>query len=193
MKDINILRAKKYALLSRLLADESRASDIKDYVSFVNQISEDKSEALNSLLEALNKWTEREDADKILRREYAHIFLLPVGVKPFESAYRGKDNLLMQEPWVEVKKQYRKCGLLSNNSYGHPEDHVAVELSFMVHLIGGGTNAALEKNFFEEHVSTWIPQLLQDMSENKYSDFYRCVSEYGLSFLRSEEAYFAGN
>ncbi len=185
------IRAKQYALLSRLLTDQSRASDLPVYISWVEDLMRNQEGILDSFLHCLQGWQNKKDADQTLQVEFGHLFLLPVGVKPFESAYRSKEKLLMQESWVQVKKFYGKCGVKLDNSFGHPEDHAAIELSFMAHLVAGGTEKALEEEFFLQHINPWIPQFFQDLRDNQYAVFFRCVAEYGLFFLESEKNRFS--
>lgn len=184
-------RSKHYALLSRLLSDQSRVADLSLYLAWAKDLKDGKDgNVIEPFIKGLENWLERDDADTNLQVEFGHLFLLPVGVKPYESTYRSKEKLLMQESWVEVKKFYKKYGLKLENSYGHPEDHVAVELSFMAHVTGSGTEKALEMEFFNQHIIPWVPQLFLDLRDNQYADFFRSVAEYGLSFLDREKEYF---
>ncbi len=184
-------RARHYALLSRLLADQSRKSDLARYLAWAEDLAKGQEKrVLQPFIEILRTWLQKEDADQGLQVEFGHLFLMPVGVKPYESAYRSKEKLLMQEPWVEVKKFFKKCGLQMKDSYGHPEDHAAIELSFMAHAVGSDAEEDVGKEFFHQHIITWIPDLLLDLRDNDYADFFRGVAEYGLLFLEAEKKHY---
>ncbi len=168
-----------YALLSGLLND---AVILEDLHELLKEVSDDS--LVRPLREKVEQWLSKDDHALLVKQEYAHLFLLPGGVKPYESVYRGSESLLMQEPWVEVKDFYRQCGWRLEES-PLPEDHAAVELSFMAHLESDGTLAEATR-FFKEHVNSWIPQLLEDIKGNGHADFYGSVADYGLAFLVKE-------
>jgi len=168
-----------YTLLSGLLAD---AVDLSALSSGLSVRRDDP--LLQSLVKMTDEWVEREEAETRLRQEYANLFLLPGGVKPYESVYRGSEPMLMQQPWVDVKRFYRRCGWHLDES-ALPEDHVSVELSFMAHLLSDGEHDE-SSEFFHQHLNQWIPQLLRDIAENRYADFYQSVTDYGLAFLCAE-------
>ena len=169
-----------YALLSGLLADAVALEDL-------HAVLQDESgvPVVRPLQRKVEQWLDKSDHAMLVQQEYARLFLLPGGVKPYESIYRGSEPLLMQEPWVEVRDFYRLLGWRLERST-LPEDHVAVELSFMAHLRcdGATTEAA---RFFQRHVVTWIPQLLEDIMSHRHADFYGSVADYGLAFLELEK------
>ena len=184
-------RTKHYALLSRLLADQSRASDLTVYLSWAKDLVDIQGgKVIEPFIQGLERWLEKDAADQNLQVEYAHLFLLPVGVKPYESTYRSKEKLLMQESWVKVKSFYKECGLKLDQSYNHPEDHAAIELSFMAHLTGSGARKT-QRDFFLQHINPWIPHFFEDLRVNPYADFFHHVAEYGLSFLETERNHFS--
>ncbi len=169
-----------YALLSGLLADAVALEDL-------NAVLQDESSdsMVRPLLHKVEQWLDKDEHAMLVKREFARLFLLPGGVKPYESIYRGTEPLLMQEPWVQVRDFYRRSGWQLERS-PLPEDHAAVELSFMAHLRGDGATTEAAR-FFQQHVSTWIPQLLEDIASHRYADFYGSVAEYGRRFLAREK------
>jgi len=176
-------RVEHYILLSHLLATPADIVALRDYFS-----ERKDSSVLTSLLQGLAEWGICDNDGCAVHREYANLFLLPGGVKPYESVYLSDEQLLMQEPWVKVREFYRKCGWqLQNTSL--PEDHASVELSFMAHLLSREGQAEADR-FFQEHVVQWIPQLLQDIQNNRHAGFYRSVSGCGRTFLEMEEKYY---
>lgn len=190
--DIEEARAKHYILLSRLLTDQTRAPDVQEYIAFGKSISGGLYQVIEPFVEMLENRAGKPQLDHELRVEYAHLFLLPEGVKPYESVYLGQKAILMQESWISVKKFYRDSGwALDRTAKRHPEDHISVELAFMAHLIENGGQEAREELFYRQHLSAWAPQLFEDIMKNKYAAFYKEVASYGQSFFHAEQSYFA--
>ncbi len=172
-------RIMHYTLLAGLL------TDVVDLNLLCNpELSEDE-EVMRPVAEKADAWlSSGEDANARLKKEFARLFLLPGGVRPYESVYLGRQPILMQEPWVEVREFYASRGWQLDDS-PLPEDHAAVELSFMAHLLSGD-HPSEANAFFAEHVNRWIPDLFEDVYTNQHADFYQSVAEYGLAFLRAD-------
>ena len=128
-----------------------------------------------------------EEAEQGVRVEHAHLFLLPEGVKPFESVYRSHEKMLQQKPWQEVKGFYEKHGFQLAEDEIHPEDHVSVELSFMAALIETEDQKETERSFFESHLIQWLPELMQDLIQNPYASFYREAAVCAQQFMEEEQ------
>ena len=171
-------RIMHYTFLSGLLTDTVD-------LNVLSELSDDKGIA-RPVAERTPAWlSSGTDANVRLRKEFARLFLLPGGVKPYESIYRGKHSMLMQEPWVEVREFYTSRGWKLDDS-PLPEDHAAVELSFMAHLLAEDRLSDANA-FFCDHIGRWMPDLFRDIYTNQYADFYQSVAEYGLAFLQAEE------
>lgn len=115
--------------------------------------------------------------------DYARLFLLKGGVYPYESIYLGREKLLMEHPWLEVKRMYGSVGLGIKNA-SEPEDHIAFELEFMYKLclktneaLARGERAddllKLQSRFLREHLLKWAPELCAGIAEKAAADFYR--------------------
>ena len=156
------------------------------------------SDSYSQLMEYKNKAEkDKEDEELKYRVEFAHLFLLPEGVRPYESVYRGKKKLLMDKPWEEVKNFYRKVGVVKDKEEHHPEDHISVELGFMS-FISHLTAESLEEErdvsplvklqieFLQEHLLKWLPQLKDNILENKYADIYRPLVKLVEEFLQTD-------
>ena len=161
-----------------------------DEVKSLSSISTDfftNSSEFNHLKEYyLNAEKDQENEELKYKVEYTHLFLLPEGVHPYESVYRGRKKLLMDKPWEEVRKFYRRVGAMKDKDELHPEDHISTELGFMS-FMSYLTMESLTENkditalvnlqveFIEEHLLKWVPQLKDNIVENKYSDIYKPV------------------
>lgn len=121
-----------------------------------------------------------------LQVEFTSLFLLPSGVRPYESVYRGEKFQLKQEPWLEVKRFYYQCGFKLDESSGFLEDHISAELNFMSHLIEEEKHD-LVRRFFNNHIGQWMPKLLEDITKSTDAAFYKKVAEYAAEFIESEK------
>lgn len=182
-----------YFLLSRLFADQSIGADLNQYLEQLSPYQDSANGLAASFSLKLSEWQNKDQLDHLLKTEYARVFILAGGVRPYESVYLGEGKLLMQEPWVAVKKYYHQCGLKLDNPGLHPEDHASVEFAFMLYLLEQD-NLEAAGEFFRQHLNQWIPEMLRDLSAYPYAHFYRDVAEFGLTFLEKEYLIFnSGN
>ena len=140
---------------------------------------------ISDLKKSMQKWVAAKDVEA-LRAEYARLFLLPEGVKAYESVYRTRDKLMKQEPWEKVKTFYLENGLKLDENMLHHEDHASVELAFMALLIDNDAPVEIQKAFYNKHASCWLPDLFEDMMINPHADFYQKVAAYGNAFMKEE-------
>lgn len=177
-----------YMLLSRLFTDQSTSADLANYQELLAPYKDNPSGIAISFAEMLAEWQKKDQLDHLLKTEYARVFILAGGVRPYQSVYLGESKMLMQEPWVAVKKFYQNCGLKLENPGLHPEDHVSVEFTFMLYLFERDNYKAAAE-FFEQHISRWLPQMLEDIINYPYADFYRDVARLGQTFIKMEQKY----
>lgn len=143
-------------------------------------------EIYEPLLRLLGDLLENEETEEKLQVEHAHLFLLPEGVKPYESVYRSTEKLLHQKPWQEVKQFYISHGFKLENNELHPEDHIAVEFAFMSGLIENQVPIEEQSRFMAEHLMQWVPDLLEDIINNPYAVVYGEIAAYGKQFIKQE-------
>jgi len=120
-----------------------------------------------------------------LRSEYQRLFLGPgpILVPIWESVYFDPEGLLFGERTLEVREFYRKYHLESVHKNSQPEDHLAVELEFMIYLINQyltnenqtQRNELLldQKAFFQKHLGTWKDEFFQLSEKHCQNQFYR--------------------
>ena len=185
-------RVVQYAVFSRFFQDQLLRKDLESMEKAVGQLTEPLQKEYEALLQQIRDWLNDKVSEEKLRVEYAHLFLLPQGVKPFESVYTSRDRLMKQEAWQQVRKLYHENGFQLEEGQLHPEDHASVELAFMACLIENEASPALQRHFFEEHLQKWIPELLTDVKDNSHAVFYRTVAEQGLWFLKRENQWLKG-
>ncbi len=209
-----------YSFSSAVFNDESDVDKIADFLQEENLQQIENSlkllpqgvgsplqEAVEKLEKRWGKTFQQEEKEKEnldLRREFAYLFLTPHGVSPFESIYRGKKKLLMDKPWEEVRKFYRRLGLQKDKAQMHPEDHIAVELGLMAALSYISGRYLLEENdkelrakerkqmlevqftFLEQHLSQWAPQLCNDIMEKTRHPFYDSVARLTAELIHAD-------
>ena len=129
-----------------------------------------------------------------VRNEYDDLFLGlgEAGINPYQSYYLT--GFLYEKPLAELRRTFRDLGIRGARATGDPEDHAAAILETMAGLIVGtfGPPASLpsQKDFFLQHVWTWIPVLFRDLAEHPGAVFYRAVGAAGGAFLETEQRAF---
>lgn len=108
---------------------------------------------------------------------------------PYESVYRGKEGLLFEEPTFDVRRAYEEFGLVVPNLNREPDDHLALEFSFLAQLCLKALDAldagddltvdrclAGEQAFLADHVLQWVPTVLEAVLANAETPFYRAFA-----------------
>lgn len=145
-------------------------------------------------LELLQNWARENEAgisDKSfddLRVDYTRLF---VGIKKvlaplWESVYFNQDRMVFQEQTLQVRAWYRRFGLEPEKLYQEPDDHIGLELLFLVHLAKLGLQALEEndqagsekylqaqRDFLSEHLLRWGPAWAKLVRQHASTDFYR--------------------
>lgn len=105
---------------------------------------------------------------------------------PWESVWREKDRLLFGRKTQEVRDFYREWGIAAERDGHEPEDHLGLELAFMLFLVqnmtepvasytGQSPQAALA-DFMDTHILNWAGDCLKKASECAATVFYREMS-----------------
>lgn len=149
-------------------------------------------------------------ADKVknvLRTEYTRLFINTAGssllVPPYESCYRNKQGLVMDQPIIsDLNRFYKLCGLYLPDYTEALPDHIAVELEFMNYLLereylfwensdssSAQTILDLENDFLAQHMLIWIPKMTAQIKEHTNISFYRGIADVTDLFLSEEIRY----
>lgn len=115
---------------------------------------------------------------------------------PYESVYLSKEHLLFEEQTFAVRDAYREFGLQAPRPNAEPDDHIALEFSFLAHLCTQALDAleagddllvdrclAAEQAFLADHLLKFGPQCLTAMEEAAETVFYRGIAALGLGVL----------
>ena len=137
-----------------------------------------------------------------LQAEYTRLFIGPgpVVAPPWESVYFSPERLVFQKETYQVRAWYARFGLQSANYNKEPDDHIALELSFVAYLAEVGLQAleacdqerfqeTLEeqRRFLENHLLKWGPAWCSRVEKTSTSAFYRglaLLTRGGLSEIR---------
>ncbi len=130
-----------------------------------------------------------DDVEVRLAAEDARLFLSinEVPPHPSESVYR--DGTMMQYSRDEVLKVYWSFGVDKKKEFTEPEDHIAVELSFLAYLCKKAVEALKkrdtkearrylqgQKDFLEMHLVKWVPKLVKDIVDTGQTPFYKAIA-----------------
>jgi TorA maturation chaperone TorD len=152
--------------------------------------------------EELKAWSEKNRAGisdseyDALCADYTSLFVAPLTSTersfspPWESFYFDKDHLLFHGETMRVRSWYRSFGLEPEKLNNEPDDHIALELSFIGYLAGRACLALKKqdfalfqkvvearKNFFNQHLLRWGPSWCKRVSSIARTSFYRGVAK----------------
>lgn len=125
-----------------------------------------------------NKYLEKE------REEYQRLFIGPgpLPAPPWESYYRSKEQLLFEEWTYQVREQYHQFGLKYVRENNEPDDHLLLELEFMINLIDLCLlETQLDRfielissqhQFLEKHLTVWIPYFCKRVIQTTNSQLF---------------------
>ena len=140
-----------------------------------------------------------------LREDYNALFVgPPLLAYPWESVYRSDEGIIFDETTLQVRETYRQFGLQAPRAKREPDDHIGLEMAFMVHLCGLGIaaceqedGAALDKalgaqkSFLANHLLCWAAACLGLMIQYARTDYYRGIAHLALGTLRAAADLFA--
>ncbi|MBQ9067621.1 MAG: molecular chaperone TorD family protein [Eggerthellaceae bacterium] len=198
-------RRQVFSVLSRLLGrevDEELLATLKEG----GMLSSDD-EALSGAIGLIEGYLASEGSSKLdLDRDYAKAFCGAGSTNkdsayPFESFYTSKERLLMQEARDDALRWYRRFGVQKADDWHDCEDHVGVELEFVVHLIDEWRRAAAEGNearaaelllaqrdFERTHLANWLPLFAIDVRRRARTDFYIGLAQLADAYVAQDVA-----
>lgn len=185
------------SLLRRIFADEPDVALITvaasqhtyDALQIMVQEDENQFDPFCDLLAALDQSmvSDREATLDKLRSEYTRLLLGPekLPAPPWESVYMNEDRSLFTERTLEVRQAYVAYGYIPVNYPHDADDHIALELDFMLHLAELTQNSFEQddikatkkllldqKAFLEQHLLAWVGIFADQIKQSKTSYFY---------------------
>lgn len=119
---------------------------------------------------------------------------------PYESVYTSEGGLMMQEAYAQVMHIYRDANFEKNPEFTEPEDHLAVELSFMARLCDGAVEALqkgdeesaeaalqAQKEFLQKHLLNWVPVFAVDAKKAADGGLYEQLVTVTVAYLLADD------
>ena len=120
---------------------------------------------------------------------------------PYESVYTSDGGLMMQDAYSSAVVEYRAAGFAKDPRFTEPEDHIAVELSYMAArceraqaaLCRGDEGAAEEElraqqAFLRSHLLSWVDRFAEDVKRAAQLSLYADASACAAAFLHADAA-----
>ena len=136
---------------------------------------------------------------RAVKRDHARLFVGPDTLRapPYESVHRSADGLVFETQTVQVRAFYARFDLTAPRVGRDPDDHIGLELAFVAALANRALDA-LEagdvaerarlldalREFLDEHLLTWGPDLMVLIGERAETAFYQGVSALGFEALQ---------
>ncbi len=180
--EVDLARAREYALLSTLL---SRSPDAQ-MIEVLTRLTGDAT-PLGVAHAALAKVAGRASVEAV-EREYFDLFLGlgPDVLFPYASYYLT--GALQGAPLARLRVAFRSLGVERTPGQSEPEDHVATLLEIMSCLADGRIAAptGADRGIFEQHLAPWIGRFFGVLEKAAAADFYASVGALGRTFVEIE-------
>lgn len=137
-----------------------------------------------------------------LFQEYQRLFVGPESLPapPWESVYRSRDHIILDEHTLAVREYYRRWGLETKNLYHEPDDHIGLELEF-IYTLSQKTLTALTKGnakqandlmkaqvaFLQEHMLQWVPLFCERLARGTEHPLYLGSALFTPDFIRMDK------
>jgi TorA maturation chaperone TorD len=185
--DVDLARAKEYALLATLLA-RSPDSEMLERLALLRG----DATPLGAAHAALGAAAAKTDAAAV-EREYFALFE-GVGrsqILPYASHYLT--GSLYGRILVRLRETLRNLGIERTGQSSEPEDHAAVLCEIMAGFAGAeiaipasGENEVSEMEVFKTYVAPWMSSFFTDLEHAEKANFYAHVGLVGRTFLEIE-------
>lgn len=121
----------------------------------------------------------------------------PLLAAPWESVYRSREGLVFDAHTLQVRQAYRRFGLQSAMLHREPDDHLALEASFLAALSLQALDALEQEreaevdrllagitDFAHDHLSQWVPDLLDRVEAHARTDYHLGIAALTRGALR---------
>ena len=117
---------------------------------------------------------------------------------PYEGLYTPKKNA--GDILLEIKRSYRRAGLMPDDSINESPDFLCLELDFMKQLCLRERDEWLSQKetretvshqeaFLREHLGSWVGQFCGESAKHARTDFFRGFSLILQAFISKETSY----
>jgi len=110
-------------------------------------------------------------------------------VVPYGSWYQT--GFMMDRPLVYLRKDLAELGIERDEGVHEPEDHVSALCETMSLMAEIGSDISIEKQreFFNNHLKSWIGRFFVDLQNARSARFYNAVGQLGEKFFEIERRY----
>jgi TorA maturation chaperone TorD len=187
VEEVDIARAREYALLATLLTRSPRAQLLANLACLPGGPTQ-LGQAHTALAESAVRSTEISTAD-----EYSSLFagVSDGALLPYASHYLA--NTLYGRPLARLRETLGILGIEKGLERIEPEDHVGILCEIMAALIDGGISApaGADRMFFSKHLGSWLNRFFVDLENVTCAPFYKSVGTLGRTFIEIEAEAFA--
>jgi len=180
--DLDLARAREYALLSTLLLGSPDARLLKRLALLRGDAT-----PLGAAHGELAAAAARASAEQV-EREYFDLFVgLGRGeLLPYASYYLT--GFLYERPLSRLRADLKRFGLEQVDGHSEPEDHAAIVCEIMAGLVGGTLAAppGAGREIFEKHMAPWMGRFFTDLERSSRADFYARVGLLGRTLIEIE-------
>lgn len=169
--------------IAEMLPRAEESKPLKEFVQFTEGFPSQDLDALETKLAA----------------DYARLFLSINKIPPHPSESTYREGAMMQYSRDEVLKAYWSFGVDKKQEFTEPEDHIAVELNFMMHLCQKAGEALKkgdakeakrylqgQKDFLEKHLTKWAPKLVKDILNTAQTPFYKGIAVLTKKYIEAD-------
>ncbi len=180
-----LLRARFYSLLSRLLAAPASAKTL----AFLRDLEGDAT-PIGSALEDLASATVTV-TQEAAEEEYNVLFQGSGAggeLSPYASHYLT--GFVYEKPLASLRADMKLLGIARTGALCEPEDHIATLCEIMhglIHgLFDGDSLLEVQKKFFHDHMQAWASQFFTDLEEADSATLYKPIGSIGREFMLIE-------
>ena len=164
--------------------------------AFIDQ--EQFSEAWSQLAELESLSAELKDE---LYHEFMKAFIGPniLLAPPWESVYLSGNRSLFQESTLAVRREYSSFGLVFTDKGKEPDDHIALELEFMVYLCrlaregyestdfkGAARAIDAQQGFLDRHLLQWVDLFREALEKQESTKWYGLIARLLSLYLHAD-------
>ncbi|MBU2498831.1 MAG: molecular chaperone TorD family protein [Proteobacteria bacterium] len=117
---------------------------------------------------------------------------------PYEGLYKSRKN--SGDILLEIKRSYRKAGLMPDDSINESPDFLCLELDFMKQLClrerdewlsqkATQETVAHQEAFFREHLGSWVGRFCREAAKHARTDFFRGFALILDAFIAKETTF----
>jgi putative dimethyl sulfoxide reductase chaperone len=119
-----------------------------------------------------------------LAADFAAIYLTgAAGASPYESVWVTEEHLACQQPMFELREIYAAAGLQVDDWRKRYDDHLVLQLQYLVRQLRAGASWASLAGFLDEHLGYWFPDFARRVSERASTPFYGALAELSYVWL----------